>query len=274
VIPALIGKKNVMAFDGMISLCREHRGGKEVGMFMVDKTSPLPIYYQLEEEIKSLIENGELLPGDMIPSERELSEKYEISRMTVRQAINNLVNDGFLIRKQGVGTFVSKQKLEQKLKGLTSFSEDMRSKGMAPSTEVLDFQIVESNKGISEQLALPEKSPVYEVKRIRLADGIPMALEISYLSAERIPGLTAEVVKGSLYEYVENHLNLKIGWANQVLEASIARQMESKILNIQEGAPVLLIKRHTFLKNGQPLEVVKSVYPGDRYKFVIDMQRN
>jgi GntR family transcriptional regulator len=241
---------------------------------MVDKTSPLPIYYQLEQEIKALIENGDLSPGDVVPSERELSEKYEISRMTVRQAINNLVNDGFLIRKQGIGTFVAKQKVEQKLKGLTSFSEDMRSRGMVPSTQVLEFQIVSPNKVISEGLALPNGSPVYEIKRIRLADGIPMAFEISYLSVERIPGLTREVVEGSLYHYVENDLHFKIHYANQVLEASIAREMESKVLSIQEGMPVLLMKRTTYLEDGRPLEVVKSVYPGDRYKFVVDMQRN
>lgn len=241
---------------------------------MINKNLPLPIYYQLEEIIKNLIERGDLKPGDMIPSEREYSEKYEISRMTVRQAINNLVNDGFLVRRQGKGTFVAKQKIEQPLKGLTSFSEDMKSRGMEPSTKLIDFQIISPNQTIANKLNIEDHSFIYEIKRVRLADKIPMAYEISYLSVDLVPGLNKKIVEGSLYDYVENDLKLKIGHATQILEASISRKIEGEILDIQEGTPVLLIQRFSYLNDGTPLEIVKSVYRGDRYKFVIDMERS
>jgi GntR family transcriptional regulator len=241
--------------------------------FKIDKDSPLPIYFQLEEGVKESIERGDLKPGDLIPSEREFSERFEISRMTVRQAINNLVSNGYLVRKQGRGTFVAQQKIEQKLKGLTSFSEDMRSRGMTPSTKLLEFRQVAAAKPIADKLMLDEGAIVYEIKRLRLADDTPMALETSYLPAELVAGFDKDAAQGSLYDYIEKVLGLKIGFATQVLEASIAKGLECKILEIKEGTPVLLIKRYTNLENGQPLEVVHSVYPGSRYKFVIDMQR-
>ncbi|RXT04374.1 GntR family transcriptional regulator [Ammoniphilus sp. CFH 90114] len=239
----------------------------------INKNLPIPIYYQIEEGIKALIEQRELKPGDLIPSERELCEAYGISRMTVRQAVNNLVNDGYLVRQQGRGTFVSKGKMEQRLKGVTSFSEDMRARGMEPGTKLLSFERIQGSKSICEKFSVPEGTMIFEVKRVRLADGIPMAYEISYLPATLLPGFTLEVAEGSIYQFVENVLMLEIGNAHQVLEASLARGVECEILGLESGAPVLLIQRQTYLADGVPLEVVRSVYPGDRYKFVIDMQR-
>lgn len=240
---------------------------------MIDKNSPLPIYYQLEALIKELIEKGELKPGDLIPSEREFSEQYSISRMTVRQAINNLVNDGYLSRQQGKGTFVARQKLEQPLSGLTSFTEDMKARGYTPSTKIIDFKTITSSKNIAQKLKLTEGTLVYELKRIRLADNIPMAYETVYLPKEITGDISVDIVKGSLYQYLENNLQLKIAHGSQVIEASLARKIESDLLEIAEGQPILLIERITYLENNQPLEVVKSVYRGDKYKFVIDMQR-
>ncbi|GGE15840.1 hypothetical protein GCM10011571_16830 [Marinithermofilum abyssi] len=142
---------------------------------MIDKSSPVPIYYQLEEHIKSQIEKGELKPGDCLPSEREYSEKYGISRMTVRQAINNLVSDGYLIRQKGKGTFVSERKFEQKLSELTSFTEDMKARGLKPDSKLLQFEIIPSDDAIATQLSIKRHDPVYQIRRIRLADGVPMA---------------------------------------------------------------------------------------------------
>lgn len=239
----------------------------------INKNLPIPIYYQIEEGMKELIEQGSLKPGDMIPSERELCEAYGISRMTVRQAVNNLVNDGYLVRQQGRGTFVAKEKMEQGLKGVTSFSEDMRARGMVPSTKLLHFGLIRAKKPLAEKLGVSEDAPIYELKRVRLGDGIPMAYEISYLPAELLPGFSAEMAEGSIYEYVEKVAQLKIGNAHQMLEASLARGPECEILQLEQGAPVLLIERQTYLSHGVPLEWVRSIYPGDRYKFVVDMQR-
>lgn len=240
---------------------------------MIKKDSPLPIYYQLEEAIKESISQGEYEPGSVIPSEREFSETYNISRMTVRQAITNLVKDGYLIRKRGKGTYVASQKIEQSVKGLTGFSEDMRARGMEPETNLIEFNHIPAPRGLAEKLGIQEGDAVYEIKRLRLADGIPMAYEMLYMARELIPDLTEEIVNGSIYEYVEKKLGLSIKRADQILEASIARKAEADILEIKEGAPILFIQRNSFLKDERPLEVVKSYYRGDRYKFSFEMER-
>ena len=240
---------------------------------MIDKSSPLPIYYQLEEQIKKQIESGELQPGDMLPSEREYAELINISRMTVRQAMNNLVDDGYLYRQKGRGTFVAEKKVEQELGSLTSFTEDMKARGLVPSSKLLSFEIVPAPKKIANQLQIKEYAPVYEIKRIRLADQVPMALEIVYASANLIKGLTEEKVNHSLYQYIEEQLHLKIGHAAQSVEAAIASETEGEHLNIRKGSPILLLQRNTYLEDGTPLEFVKSSYRADRYTFTIHIKR-
>lgn len=240
---------------------------------MINKNSPIPIYYQLEEHIKELIEKGELLPGDALPPEREYAEKYKISRMTVRQAFTQLVNDGYLYRLQGKGTFVAERKIEQPLQGLTSFTEDMKTRGMIPGSQLIHFEIIPASKQVASQLSISEFAPVYEIKRIRLADGVPMAYETNYISANLIKGLTEQIVNQSLYAYIEGQLHLKIDSASQMIESSIANLNEAKLLKISKGAPVMLIQRNTYLKDGTPVELVKSVYRADRYKFMIQMKR-
>lgn len=241
---------------------------------IIDKSSPVPIYHQIEEQLKTNIEEGILMPDSALPSEREYAETFQVSRMTVRQALNNLVNDGFLYRQKGRGTFVSKQKVEQKLLGLTSFTEDMVERGLSPSSKLITFEVFPVSDHIAKQLQIPPTTPVYEIQRVRLADGIPMAIETTYLPANLIKGLTEEIINHSLYNYVENTLSLKIERATQQLEASIARESETNLLQIDKGAPILLISRTSFLKDGTPFEFVKSAYRADRYKFVHHMDRN
>ncbi|MFC4076384.1 GntR family transcriptional regulator [Salinithrix halophila] len=240
---------------------------------MIDKNSPLPIYAQLEEQIKERIESGNLKPGDGLPSEREYCERYGISRMTVRQAINNLVNDGYLRREKGKGTYVAEKKLEQQLQGLTSFTEDMKARGMEPSSTLLHFEIVPAPESIAQLLSVGQHEPVYRIRRIRLADGKPMALETSHIPANLVPGLTPDIVAGSLYQYIEERLRYPIDHSNQVIESAAAGEMESRHLSIPAGCPILLIQRDTFLKDGTPIETVKSAYRADRYKFVTTIRR-
>ncbi len=240
---------------------------------MINKSSPIPFYYQLESFIKDQINSGNLVPGDTIPSEREYAKAYGISRMTVRQAINSLVTEGLLYRKKGSGTFVANKKIEQPLQGLTSFTEDMKKRGMNPTSELIHFEIVPASINIAEELHIKEHAPVYEIKRIRLADGEPMALETNYLSANLVKGLTEEVVNTSIYAYIEEKLNLEIAHAEQMIESIQASSEDAKLLKINKDYPMLYIKRNTFLQNGTPLELVKSHYRGDRYKFYIKMKR-
>lgn len=240
---------------------------------MIDKKSPVPIYFQIEEEIKRRIEEGELRQGDPIPSEREYTEKYDVSRMTVRQAITNLVNDGYLYRQKGRGTFVANEKIEQTLQGLTSFTEEMHARGMKPANKLLGFEIIPASAGIAAQLKVKEHTPVCEIRRVRLADDKPMAYERTYLPANLVKGLTESHVRQSLYDYIEEQLELEIDHAMQIIESSIAKEYESELLDIAVGSSVMIIERHTFLKDNTPLEIVKSTYRADRYKFVTKIYR-
>lgn len=241
---------------------------------MINKNSPVPIYYQLQEQLKNMIEKGELKPGDLISSEREYAERFQISRMTIRQALTKLVDEGYLYRVKGKGTFVAERKIEQPLQGLTSFTEDMKARGMVPGNELLSFEIIPASNLIANHLNIQEYGPVYEIKRIRLADDVPMALETTYIPANLIKGLTDEIMRHqSLYDYIEGRLLVKIDRGEQIIESSIADQMESQYLKIKKGSPIMLIQRKSYLEDGTPIELVKSVYRADRYRFMINMKR-
>jgi GntR family transcriptional regulator len=240
---------------------------------MIKKNSPVPIYHQLEEYIKKQIETGILQEEAVIPSEREYAQTFQISRMTVRQAINNLVSEGYLKRQKGRGTFVSKKKVEQELQGMTSFTEDMLSRGMSPSSTLLSFQIIPADKSTALDLKIEENDSVYKIKRIRLADGATMALETAYIPVEVVPGLTEENSNLSLYQYIEEHLSLSISEATQEIEASVAETHDAETLEINIGDPILLIERISYLQDGVPFELVKSTFRADRYRFIHTMKR-
>lgn len=240
---------------------------------MVNKASPVPIYYQLKEKLKEQIESGSLKSGDLLPSENELSAMYQISRMTARQAIENLVQEGFIYRVKGRGTFVAEKKIEQRIQGLNSFSEDMISRGMKPSSELVSFRIAKALKNVQSALSLKDGAEVYEIERVRLADSVPIALEISYFPTQWISGLKEEDLKNSLYKFLEEKVSLRIESAEQSLEASVANNKESEALHIEKGAPVLILNRKSVLVDGTPIELTKSVYRADRYKYLIELKR-
>ncbi|ELK44456.1 GntR family transcriptional regulator [Halobacillus sp. BAB-2008] len=240
---------------------------------MLDKKSPLPMYYQIEEDIKGKIESGLFGVGKTIPSERELSEQYGVSRMTVRQAVSNLVNEGALYREKGKGTFVSERKIEQPLTGMTSFTEDMKKRGMTATSRLIGFSVISAPPDIARKLHLEQGEEVYEIQRIRFADGKPMAVEQTFLPIALVPGVDESIVMGSLYEHIEENHDYKIDKATQVIEATTADQEQSELLAIPYGAAVLHIERLSVLTNGTPFEVVKSSYRADRYKFISEIHR-
>ncbi|WP_407272426.1 GntR family transcriptional regulator [Radiobacillus sp. PE A8.2] len=239
---------------------------------MLDKNSPLPIYYQLEEEIRSLIETGKLKTGDLLPSEREYSEQYGISRMTARQAINNLANEGLLIREKGKGTFVAEKKFAQSLKGITSFSEDVKARGLVPSSKIISFEEEPADPLVAEKLSIQTNDPIYKIYRIRLANKEPLALETTYTPKSIVGKLTELNFIDSFYSYIEQTLNLKITHGDQEIESALANESEIDLLKLQEGDPILLIRRTTFSME-TPFEYVRTVYRADKYKYKIQMPR-
>ncbi|SDE49039.1 GntR family transcriptional regulator [Paenibacillus sp. UNCCL117] len=240
----------------------------------LNKNIPVPLYFQLKQYLIEQIDRGEMKPGDSIPSERELSEEFEISRMTVRQAVLELVNDGRLVREQGKGTFIAQPKISQGLFRLTSFSEDMISRGMKPGAYVVDVVVSEASATVQEALKLRTAAPVIILTRVRLADGKPMALEVTHLPLRRFEGLERENFEGvSLYRLLESKFGVKPASASQTIEVGMPNAREMNLLHVSGEVPMLLIKRVTCDEDGVPYEFVKSIYPGDRYKFHAELVR-
>lgn len=228
----------------------------------------IPIYLVIENDIKEKINNGGLKEGDLIPSENELKETYNVSRMTVRQALNNLVNEGLLYRHQGKGTFVSTVKIEKSIQGIRSFTEEMEATNRKVSSKIVSFKEINATKKIAEKLFLKEGEIVYNIERIRYGNEIPVLYEILHIPKNIFPSITKEVFEGSFYEYLENELNLKISHCKQSIEARRPSKELTKTLEITGNEPILYIERDTFLSNGRPFELVKSFYRSDQYKFV------
>jgi len=239
------------------------------------KGSPLPLYFQLKQIIREQIEEGALQPLDRLPSERELSQKYGISRMTVRQSLNELVNEGILYRRQGKGTFVASPKIDQGLLGLTGFTEEMTARGLRPESKLLSVERVDASPRVSEALGLSLDKRVIRLERLRLANGDPMALEVTHLPLRMFPGFPEGDFTGSssLYEVMEVRYGIRLHRARQVLEAGIAGQRESELLEVPLGAPLLMIERVTYSDHGVAVEVARAIYRGDRYKFTVELVR-
>lgn len=240
---------------------------------MLNKDSHIPIYIQIEDELKQRIYLGDYEVGKPIPSERDLSKFFEVSRMTVRQAITNLVTDGLLYREKGKGTYVAAPKLEQPLTGLTSFTEDMLARGLIPSSKLIKFEKKVAPADIARELQLQETDEVYHIVRIRNADDQPMAIERNYLPVKLFPNLSREEIDKSLYHLIEDDYNLKIGKAIQKMEAALVAKEDSKFLQLEPNAVVLVIIRISSLEDGRPFEVVRSSYRADRYKFITEIKR-
>lgn len=234
---------------------------------------PLPIYVQIVDHIREAIESRTLKPGDALPSERELAQHYGVSRMTVRQALDQLADEGLLERRRGAGTFVAEaRKIEHGLE-LTSFTEDMARRGFTASSQILEFGQVPAPGDIARRLDEAPSFPVWRVRRLRLADGEPMAVETTHLSTRLVPALPPEALSGSLYQFLQERYGLHPFEAEQSYEASLARAGDADLLGIRVGAPVLFVTRTTMDVRLRPFECVRSVYRADRYRLTIHLTR-
>lgn len=238
------------------------------------KAGPLPRYYQLMEIVREQIRTGAWQPGAAIPSERELCEQHGISRMTARQAIIELVHDGLLYREQGRGTFVAKPRIAQHLLSLTGFTQDMQAREVRPGAQVLTAEMWPADDTTADRLRIKPGQPVYRLRRLRLADAEPLAVEtsvVSFLGCERL--LDDDLAKASLYHLLESKYDLSLGEAEQEVEAHSAHGDHAKLLGLPEGAPVLRTRRLTYDKRRQPIEYATSVYRGDKYTFYTHLRR-
>jgi len=226
---------------------------------------------ETRERVLDLIE--QLAVGDAIPSERQLSSDLGVSRLTVRAALDDLVREGLLVRRRGSGTFVSEPKIAQELT-MTSFTEDMRRRGMVPASRTLDLRTVPAGAHLGRLLKVSPSEPVVVIIRLRLADRETMAIETLHVRESLIPGLTAaDLEQQSFYELLEARYGVSIASGIQTIEPTVTNEDESSGLGVPLHSPAFLFERTTQTREGAVVEYVRSIYRGDRYRLVTELNR-
>jgi GntR family transcriptional regulator len=237
----------------------------------IDKTSPLPIYIQLQHGIEDLIKSGELSPGDPLPSENELSRDYRISHMTVRHAMTELVNDGYIHRERGRGTFVSPKRMQHQLETFVSFSESMRQRQVKPSSKVLRIDDAAPPDEVLDTLDLPPGAAFTRIKRLRLANGVPVGIHDAYLHNILVDAAHLERI-GSLYTLFEER-GIVLNEGEEIIEAVPAEEVPAALLNVRVGFPLLQATRFSWDVTGNFVEYVVALYHADLYRYKIRLKR-
>jgi GntR family transcriptional regulator len=233
----------------------------------INKNSPLPLYYQLKEIILEAIKNEELVVGEKIPSERELAEYHNISRMTVKKAVDILVNNDYLIKKQGRGTFVSNYKESYSISPLLSFTKEMEKKGLNYKNKILSFSKIRDKK-IAKKLDFKENDEFFKFERLRLIENKPFLLEKTYLSTKKIADLKQEELKtNSLFKLIKNKYNIKLKNAEAEIEAVILNDQVAKKMKVKEGMLGLYFEQISRDENDEIIEYTSAYYRNDNYKF-------
>jgi GntR family transcriptional regulator len=226
---------------------------------------------QTRDRVLDLIDS--LGVGNAIPSERQLSVDLGVSRLTVRAALDELVREGYLVRRRGSGTFVSQPKIAQELT-MTSFSEEMRRRGMRPGSRTLSLASQSAGARLGRCLKVSPAERVVVAKRLRLADGESMAIETLHVPERLVPGLTAQALdQTSFYELLESRYGISIAGGIQTIEPTVTNEEESEHLDVPVHSPAFLFERTSFDEAGDIVEFVQSLYRGDRYRLVTELTR-
>lgn len=225
-----------------------------------------PKYWGLKQHLLDVLRA--MPAGSAIPTERSLAAEFDVSRTTVRQALAELTVEGRLVRVQGKGTFAAEPKVAQRLQ-LSSYTEDMRAQGRQPTSRVLEITEERAAPELAMLLGTSATASALRMRRLRLADGEPMAIETTHLPLSRFRGLALELREGgSLYQILRERFGVELGHAEETIETALASPEEAEVLGADVGLPMLLLSRHSFDTAGRPVEWVRSLYRGDRYKFV------
>jgi GntR family transcriptional regulator len=240
----------------------------------LDRHSVVPLYYQIQQHLLDQIRSGSLKAGQPVPSEQEISVRMRVSRMTARQALKSLCSLGVAYSQRGKGTFVSRIKLEKDFRQVLSFSEEMCARGARPRSRVLAFRRIQPDSEVAEALHVASSEPVFLLRRVRLADSVSLCVECTHVPVRLCPNLQETFDPGgSLYQSLLEHYGIRIDFADEVAEASLASPEEARLLRIRRKAPVFRFTRTAYLHSGEPVEFVKSVYRGDRCKVVSRLSR-
>ena len=241
----------------------------------LERSNPLPLYYQLKEVLKQQIQAGHLAPHTAIPSEPELVAQYHVSRATVRQALTELVHEGLLYRQHGRGTFVCEPRVQQQsISELTSFTEELRRQGKRPGGMLFVSELVRGTQTVRTQLRLTDEEQVIRLERIRTANDAPVAYEVNYLPYPRAATVyqrAKEISDGSLYSIMATE-GLHPYIAEQTMKADTATSRETDLLRIQPSEMGLRLFSTAFDETGAPIEYTEAFYPASQYEFHLTLR--
>lgn len=240
----------------------------------VNRNGVVPLYWQIQQQLYERIRLGELKAGDPIPSEQEISTRLSVSRMTARLAIKALCELGIVYSERGKGTFVSGLKLEKNFRQVLSFTEEMQFSGRQPRSRTLSFEIVTAGEEVARALKLKTCDPVIKLRRLRIADSVPMGIECSCLPAQLCPDLKETFnPRTSLYQTLAERYGIQIAIADEIVEAGLAEPEDARLLRIRAGSAIFAFTRTSYQQHGKPVEYVRSIYRADRYKIVNRLTR-
>lgn len=247
---------------------------KRIAFRPLDRRSGVPFYLQIQQSVLEQIRSGSLPPGSSLPSEYDIARMFRVSRMTGRHALKALGDLGVTYTLWGKGTFVSSVKLEKDVRQIASFTDEMRSMGLSPSSQLLSCEVTHPDEQAAAVLHLTRSDEVISIRRVRYANSSPIALEWSRIPRSFCPDLVDKFESGaSLYATLFEHYGIRMHVADEIVEAGLASDEVAKLLHAARKGPVFLFTRTSYLPNGEPIEFVKSVYRGDRYKIVNRLTR-
>jgi len=240
----------------------------------IDKNSFAPIYYQLQELLVGKIESGELKPGDKLPSENELADKYDISRNTAQKAIRALVNWGLAQRIQGKGTYVCNKTVTLSITASLSLTSEIIGLNKVPHSHILQAKQIEASFDIANKLGVKKDTKVYSIQRIRSVDDLPLMIQTSYIPVAYLPDLLEKNLEDkSLFGVIMHEYGIKIDKASEMMRAVSVTKFEGEMLQIPEFSPAFLLQRQTYLDDGRVLEYAKTIVRGDKSKFHVDLNK-
>lgn len=229
-----------------------------------------PIYIRIHNELQANIENGQWQVGEKIPAERALAEHFHVSRMTLREAIQTLVDEGILERRVGSGTFMANRKVQEKMTGVTSFTELMQHQGKQPSSKTISYHQTVASKVEAKCLHLNPNDQVLRMERIRYGSGVPICFEVATVPYSLVENFSKDEVTSSFYRTLETKAGLHPGHATQSVSATNATERIAKYLDIRRGDALLRMTQISYLQDGRPFEYVHTQYVGNRFEFVLE----
>jgi GntR family transcriptional regulator len=243
--------------------------------FSINRSSAIPYYVQVKDTIQAHIHAGTWQPGDQLPGEPELCRMFSVSRTVIRQALNDLVNKGFLIREKGKGTFVAQPKIRESLvQKLTGFYQDMVEQGHTPRTQVLRQESTPASRKVADYLQITPGTPVIAIERLRFVQEIPIQLVTTYIPFSLCSALlNVDLSNQSLYAFLEQTCGVTMAWGHRSIEAVPANDYEAHLLRVQRGAPLILLDSVSFLSDGTAAEYYHALHRGDRTRFEVELIR-